>query len=40
MGMLVSTLGLLPAAIGKAAAPPRWQTMTPKPPPDRDLRRT
>jgi hypothetical protein len=40
MGILVSTLGLLPAATGKAAAPPRWQTMAPRPPLDRDLRRT
>jgi hypothetical protein len=39
MGMLVSTLGLLPAATGKAAAPPRWRMMAPKPPLDRDLRR-
>jgi hypothetical protein len=39
MGMLVSTFGLLPAATGKAAAPPRRQTMAPKPPLDRDIRR-
>jgi hypothetical protein len=40
MGMLVFTLGLLLAATGKAAAPPRWQTMAPKPLLDRDMRRT
>jgi hypothetical protein len=37
MGMLVSTLGLLPAATAKAAAPPRWQTVAPKPPVNRDM---
>ena len=39
MGMLVSTLGLLPAATGKAAAPPRRQTVLLRPPVDRDMRR-
>ena len=40
MGMLVSTLGLLPAATAKAAGPPRWETVAPNPPVDRDMRRT
>jgi hypothetical protein len=40
MGMPVCRLGLLPAATAKAAAPPRWQTVAPKPPLGRDMRRT
>jgi hypothetical protein len=40
MGMLVSTLGSLPAATAKAATPPRWQTVELNPPVDRDMRRT
>lgn len=32
--------GLLPEATAEAAAPPRRQTVAPKPPVDRDMRRT
>jgi hypothetical protein len=38
-GMLMSTMGSLPTATAEAAAPPRRQTVTPRPPVDRDTRR-
>src|SRR5829696_6010884 len=40
MGMLVSTLGLLPAATAITAAPPGRRTVVLKSPVDRDMRRT